>query len=72
MILTVRSAKEVDSKAKSHNWKQYGDGWLTSKGTFQKGFTQPQLEALARRTGFKATWNLKRNPVMLVASKRIL
>lgn len=66
-FLAVRSAKEIET-AKKNNWHPYEDGYLTSRQTFQKGFTAVELVALAQPY-FGAVEIIKEDPLIIKVSK---
>jgi len=41
--VTVRSEREICEAAAKGSWKKVNWGYETSKGTFQRGYTQHQL-----------------------------
>ena len=43
VVIAVRSKKDVDREALKNNWIEYGDGFITKKQTFQKGYTNDEL-----------------------------
>ena len=43
LIVSARSINEIGYNAKKSNWKTYNDGFITSKNTFQKGFSLNEL-----------------------------
>jgi len=43
LIVSARSEEEISSFASKSNWKRFNDGFLTSKKTFQKGYTLDEL-----------------------------
>ena len=48
LIVTARTARDVNGAAERTNWKVCEDGYTTSTGTFQVGFTHNSLFALLR------------------------
>lgn len=46
VLISVRSKKEIETFAKKSNWKNFNDGYITTRNTFQKGFTQDELSKL--------------------------
>ncbi|MEM2146574.1 MAG: methyltransferase domain-containing protein [Candidatus Jordarchaeaceae archaeon] len=67
LILAVRSVDEVE-RARTRNWRRFGDGWLTSRGTFQKGFTLEELLGMVNQFSFK-TIIISKNPLVLLCQK---
>lgn len=63
-IFTVRSTSEIARNAKLHKWKRYRDGWLTWRHTFQKGFSDIELQLFLRKNGFSHVDVVRRNPVV--------
>lgn len=51
LYITVRSLLDVSNGAEKGNWKQRNGGYVTSSGTFQRGYSLKQLEALAVKLG---------------------
>lgn len=45
-LLSTRTDKEINKLAVKNNWKKYKDGYITSKNTFQKGFSLKELAQL--------------------------
>lgn len=68
LAIAVRSVTEIESVRKS-TWKRYGDGWLTSKNTFQKGFTAGELKSLLERNGFTVSEIVIEEPVVFIIAK---
>lgn len=64
--LTVRSQSNINANIKP-TWKSYGDGWITPKGTFQKGYTAEELVAIIS-TLFKDIVVMSREPLFVIAS----
>lgn len=48
-LIAVRSRRAVQDAASRGRWVIEGDGWRTSSGTFQHGFTQDELESMLVR-----------------------
>ncbi len=67
LVLTLRANQELNRKVKS-TWKKYGDGYITGRGTFQKGFTCDEAVKLVE-TLFTEVVILKSNPVVITAKK---
>jgi len=52
MLVAVRSAKDVQKESKrSRLWMKHLDGYVTSRGTFQHGFEQDELDELVQSVG---------------------
>lgn len=64
---SVRSKNDIDMNKKD-TWKKKSDGWMTSIGTFQHGFTVDELMGLVEPY-FKSVDILKKTPVIIGASK---
>jgi len=45
LIIEVRSKGEIE-RSKGENWIPFDDGWLTTRQTFQKGFSARQIKRL--------------------------
>jgi len=69
-FVTVRSALDIEDKALKGNWKKYRDGWLSKRGTFQKGFSSVELDSVLHKCGFTRTLTISKNPVIAVCSTR--
>lgn len=50
LILVTRTKQEIEKLAEENKWFAFYDGFLTSKYTFQKGFTNSGLASLIRET----------------------
>lgn len=46
MVIVARTSKEIESNAKKNAWVPCDDGFITPKGTFQKGFDRVELSNL--------------------------
>jgi DNA phosphorothioation-associated putative methyltransferase len=68
LCIAVRAKKEVDA-SRSQLWKIYNDGWLTSRGTFQKGFGPNELISLLIHCGFENIDVLSTNPLVVTSRK---
>ncbi len=66
LSLTVRSESDI-SAHKKPTWKKYGDGWITTKGTFQRGYTAEQLVKVITPL-YKDIIVIARNPLFVIAS----
>lgn len=64
---SVRSKNDIDMNKKD-TWKKKSDGWVTSIGTFQHGFTTDELTSLVEPY-FKSVEILKRTPIIIGAYK---
>ncbi|HCX25772.1 MAG: Peptidase M15A [Candidatus Collierbacteria bacterium GW2011_GWB1_45_35] len=64
--LTVRSQSNIKTNLKP-TWKRFGDGWLTPKGTFQRGYTAEELVEIITPL-FKDIIVFSRDPVFIIAS----
>jgi hypothetical protein len=45
-LISARSNREIDRISKKSKWHRFQDGFVTKRGTFQKGFVQSELEEL--------------------------
>ncbi|MFA6092746.1 MAG: methyltransferase domain-containing protein [Elusimicrobiota bacterium] len=52
LLVAVRGEKKLASSRKKY-WRPEGDGWVTSRKTFQKGYTQEELKERLAESGFK-------------------
>ncbi len=64
--LTVRSQSNINANKKP-TWKRYSDGWMTPKGTFQKGYTADELVEIISPL-FKDIVVMSREPLFVIAS----
>ena len=48
LFLASRTEREVEDQAAKYGWETYGDGYVTSRKTFQKGYNAVQLLLLAK------------------------
>lgn len=48
-IISVRKENEIKSEALRQEWQAYNDGYITSKKTFQKGYTRSELKELCNK-----------------------
>jgi len=69
LYIAVRSKKEVETLAISNKWRKYKDGWITSRKTFQKGFTNEELVLTVKKIGFTSVMNVEIDPVIILATK---
>ncbi|KKT82598.1 MAG: HIT family protein [Microgenomates group bacterium GW2011_GWC1_44_9] len=67
LILTLRSSQELIRKVKPV-WKKFGDGYVTSRGTFQKGYTPAEAVELIQPL-FAEITIINENPVVIIAKK---
>jgi hypothetical protein len=44
VLFSARTHKHIEEQAQKGNWVQTKDGWVTKRGTFQKGFTPNELK----------------------------
>lgn len=63
---SVRSKQDIDQNRKD-TWEKKGDGWVTSIGTFQHGFTQDELLKLIKPY-FKTVDIIKTAPIIVRAT----
>lgn len=52
IIIACRNQKEISNFALKGNWEKHNDGYLTQRGTFQKGFTENELILMCKNLGF--------------------
>jgi len=64
----VRTARDI-VKSKTDSWNEYSDGWVTSKDTFQHGFTPAELFLLLDEVGFSQVGMIKRHPLIMIGVK---
>lgn len=67
VFFTVRTFSDISEKARKNKWKKKADGWITKRGTFQKGFKSTELEKFIRKRGFKTVRTISKNPLIVEA-----
>jgi len=67
LALATRSEYEIESKRKP-SWKKFSDGWITSRGTFTRGFDTDEILSLVG-TFFTDTRLLSSDPILIAARK---
>lgn len=67
-FFTVRTSSDILEKARKNKWKKKEDGWITKRGTFQKGFKPNELELLLKKNGFQNTQTVSLNPLIVEGS----
>lgn len=67
LSLTVRSQAELASQIKS-NWYKSGDGWITSRGTFQRGFLADELFEMLSPL-YSSISVVSKKPIFVIAEK---
>lgn len=73
LMLAVRSNKEVTRSAKRAAWTRYGDGWITSANTFQRGFSATEAIRLLDDKLFDDVQVISnRLPVVVTARKLVV
>ena len=66
-MFTVRTAKDIE-RSKTDKWtKLYDGGYLTTKDTYQYGFTQTELASELLAAGFGQVHVLRNNPLVVAA-----
>ena len=68
IFFTVRTDFEIAYQVKRSNWIQNNDGWVSKRGTFQKGFKSDELESLLSSEGFKQVQTICKNPLIVECS----
>jgi DNA phosphorothioation-associated putative methyltransferase len=68
VCLAARSHKEV-ARSRKDNWKEHGDGWITTTGTFQHGMTPAEVVDILDKAGFCEMHVISRGPVIVHARK---
>jgi len=43
VVISARSSQEIERQASKGKWRELHDGYVTSRSTFQKGFTMDEL-----------------------------
>lgn len=67
VVVVVRPQEEID-RLRKPTWRHHNDGWLTSRDTFQKGFTLDELADFVHASGFEVTrWS--KNPSCVIGLK---
>lgn len=69
VFFTVRTDSEISYQVKRSNWIKKNDGWISKRGTFQKGFKPQELKELLQNQGFKTTHIFTKNPLIVEARK---
>lgn len=69
LAISVRSAREIEGVRKI-TWRRYGDGWLTTKNTFQREFTAEELVDLLETTGLKNPEVILTEECVFIIAKR--
>ena len=67
LSIAVRSKNEINRLRKG-TWEQMGDGWITSRKTFQKGYEVEELVELLQKHQFRIEIILT-DPVFIIARK---
>jgi hypothetical protein len=52
VCIAARPEKEIKDGARKRNWEKIEDGWMTPKGTFQKGLNPQELKRILQLAGF--------------------
>lgn len=68
VFFTVRTDFEIAYQVKRSNWIKNNDGWISKRGTFQKGFKSDELELLLKNEGFKNVYTICKNPLIIQCS----
>jgi len=71
VFFTVRTSSDIQEKAKKNTWKKQFDGWITKRGTFQKGFNSSELENFLLNSGFKHVKTVNQNPLIVMGSNSL-
>jgi len=69
LYIAVREFSEIEKQAKKNKWSKYLDGWITKRGTFQKGFKFEELYLLLQKFNFKDIILINRKPLIVLARK---
>jgi len=69
LYIAVRSTTEIKQHARSRKWRSFHDGWLTGSGSFQKGFSPPELIELLQKCDFQQVKVIREQPVIVLATK---
>lgn len=69
LAISVRSKGEIENVRKP-TWKACGDGWVTSKNTFQKGFLAQELSTLLTRNGYVNTRIILDEPIVFIIADK--
>lgn len=51
LFVAARTPREIDRLAEGANWDRRGDGFITNKGTFQKGLDAEEIIRIGRGCG---------------------
>jgi len=68
VFFTVRTDFDISYQAKKGDWIQKNDGWISKRGTFQKGFTSKELQSLLIKEGFTNVQTISKNPLIAETS----
>lgn len=69
LYIATRTSREVERLAGRCAWQRCGDGWLTKRGTFQKGFLAAELVTMLTGVGFTEVQVEYRRPLIVLATK---
>lgn len=71
LILTLRN-NDVKKYAEKNNWVKHKDGFVTSKNTFQKGYSVRSAKNLCKRSAFRIEWveKISGGIILLLSEKR--
>lgn len=78
MYITARNTKEINYESNKGNWQRYNDGFLTKRGTFQKGIDFVDMMGYYALSGISknSTYNqilsdLKHTTIIVVSKNKI-
>lgn len=69
ILISARSKKEISLCASKSNWKIFGDGFITKKNTFQKGFSLEELMSIVLKHGNVIEKKATSSYVFIIAKK---
>lgn len=69
LYIAVREFSEIEKQAKKNKWSKYLDGWITKRGTFQKGFKFEELYLLLKKFNFKDIMLINKKPLIILSTK---
>ena len=68
IFFTVRTDSEISYQVKRSNWIKQNDGWISKRGTFQKGFNPNELESLLQNCGYQHVKTVNHNPLIVMTT----
>ena len=69
ILVSTRSTSDVNSQALRGGWEKHKDGFLTGRGTFQKGIDPDELVGMLNQAGIRETQIISSSPAVVVGRK---